>query len=88
MRVEFVQALILAIPMLIFTIWAGRMLWRAGHRRKIGWAMATSVMATAGTVAPALLSDHFATVLLAGAGLLLFAPVALGLMFVMLTGRG
>lgn len=87
MRVEYLQALVLAVPMLIFTIWAGRMIWRAGYRRGIVWTMVGAGAGAVALMAPALASAHFTTLVLAGTGALLFAPVALGLLIVMATTR-
>lgn len=87
MRVEYLQALVLAVPMLLFTIWAGRMVWRGGHRRAVVWTAAGTAAGALVLMVPALASAHFTTLVLAGTGALLFAPVALGLMIVMATGR-
>ena len=82
MRVEYLQALVLAVPMLVFTLWAGGMIWEAGHRRAVIWSLAGTVAGTVALMLPLLAAWNFTTLVLAGTGGLLFAPVALGLALV------
>ncbi len=87
MRVEYLQALVLAVPMLVFTIWVGRTVWKGGYRRAvIRVCIAAAVLAVA-LMLPALVSTHLGALLLAGTGGLLVAPVALGLLIVIASGR-
>ncbi|PCD77572.1 hypothetical protein [Pseudothioclava arenosa] len=87
MKVEYIQALILAGPTLLLAIWGGRELWRAGHRRMVQWVTLGCTAATLAMVAPLMMTRHLAAMLVAGAGVLLVAPVALGLMIAMAMGR-